>query len=106
MTSTLNLRCPDCNARPIGRQLSHEDSCPAGRAYDQGQADDALWFALRSRETIRRRPPHSGEITYLRIIGIIPEGADVHGEVVVIRLADGIRAKRYDGLWWIAAVPA
>jgi hypothetical protein len=97
--------CTDCTAQRVDGDLVHNDTCPLGLGYDEIQADDRFWFALRPHEAERRRPAHWAEIAELRALGALPPGADVHGDVVVTRITDGIRAKRFDETYFVVRVP-
>jgi hypothetical protein len=66
------VTCPDCSACQTGGRLTHDDTCPLGRGYDEIQADDRMWFALRPPERVRRRPPHWSEIAELPALGLVP----------------------------------
>jgi hypothetical protein len=108
--------CPDCAAREIDGHLTHDDTCPLGLGCDEIQADDRFWFELGPSAVTRRRPPHWSEIADLRRLGLVPtddeasrvSGTPVtiepQGDVVVTRIADGVRTRRFDDIWF-AIVP-
>jgi hypothetical protein len=96
------IACPDCSARRHRGQLVHDDTCPLGLGYDEAQAGDRYWFALRPHEQVRRRPAHWSEVAELRALGLLPPEGQVWGDVVITRISDGLRTKRFDELWFTA----
>lgn len=103
MTFSLSDRqCPDCALEPdADGVLAHADTCPLGRGIDQIRDEDRMWFALRPSLTERRRAAHWSEVAQMRHLGMVPEGAEVHGEVVVMAVSPGVRIKYMDGLYCV-----
>ncbi len=94
------MTCPDCSQKSNrDGHLKHAATCPLGHAEDRQLADDRDWFDRHPFAPYRRRPPHWSEVEGLRMVGAIPGTGEVFGEVVVVPLAPGVRAKRFDQLW-------
>lgn len=93
--------CPDCNRTVIDGELHHDDTCPLGLGYDEIQDDDRAWFERYRMFSTRCRPPHWTEVAELRAIGALPPVGFIGGEVVVTRLAPGVRTKSFGKLFCV-----
>ncbi len=54
--------CPDCNASPIGRGLTHEPTCPLSAGIESTCDSDRAWFADNPGETVRIRAASRAEL--------------------------------------------
>lgn len=88
--------CADCTATAVDGDLTHDDTCPIGRALDEMSADDRAFFADRPHAPHRVRPIRWVEVQQLRAADLIPAGADLSGWRVLVRQpAPGVRTRRF-----------
>jgi hypothetical protein len=91
-------QCPDCAAswepgdEGKGPLLSHEDTCPLGRAIDAVTNADREWFAQHPEATSNVRPISQAEMTDLALMG---ERHTSRSTVEVIQVAPGMRSRQF-----------
>lgn len=83
--------CPDCGRRLVGRELTHDPTCPAARALDDLMVQDAAWFAARPDANHRCRWITAAERMGPPAVAgqSIPSRSVIH----VVQLKPGIRAR-------------
>ncbi len=95
----LPASCPDCSGlhRDAARaDLHHDPTCPAAASLAEVMADDRAWFADHPGARERRRPLTAAERAEHEIAyGPSPDGMAWAGEVRVVQMAPGLRARSF-----------
>lgn len=91
-----SLQCPDCGARSVGNSLTHDETCPVGRAIDTTMDADRVFFEEHPKATEYRRPVTQAEAVELRTSGAWPDvpGRAV-GRVLVTQIEPGLRRRSF-----------
>lgn len=87
--------CPDC-----GTTRDHDDTCPIGRGFSAGRADDDAWFADHTGKT-RHRSPFPQERSEFGV-ALQPR----HGVLVTVKmLHPGLRQRTFGGVQAVDFAP-
>ena len=88
-------RCPDCNARPEGSDIYHENSCPHYHALVARQEADERWFVDHPGEMFLERPICAAELSELQWIA--PEAVDSEEmpDTGAVGIANGQRVRGF-----------
>lgn len=91
--------CPDCSAVVVDQKLTHDETCPIGRAIGAITDADRDWFEEHPAATEYRRPVTLAEIIEQRTAGVWPDvRGRVVGRVLVTQIAPGLRMRTFDGV--------
>lgn len=84
--------CPDCSGVFNEKwHLTHDSTCPLGRAMDAMQDADRDWFLAHPRADEYHRAITPAEVASLHAVGVVAEHTD---RVHVVQLAPGLRTRR------------
>lgn len=86
---TTKTVCPDCGATPVGRRVTHAETCPISVGMDRITASDARYFKRNAKRRKRVRP-----ITWAEQAEVeMSCGWRPTGDVTVWQLQPGLRTR-------------
>ena len=83
--------CPDCGAKPVNRQFTHQATCPIGLAVDAMMAADREWFEQHPGADHYYRSVTNAEVAEFSILGERPVG-----KVLVHQVEPGLRMRQIE----------
>ncbi|NEW49956.1 hypothetical protein GV792_07800 [Nocardia cyriacigeorgica] len=79
-------------------KLTHQETCPLGRAVDKQMDRDRRWFAKRPGALVRSRPISAAESAEMVVTCGLPPETRIGGMVTVRYIGQGVRIREFTDL--------
>lgn len=99
--------CLDCGVRlPRSEKenhgpVEHADGCPYAASLDDTSEKDRVFFETHREATEYRRPMTYSEMAEMRMTMGLDMPGSFHGRVLVRRVADGVRMRTFEGVYFV-----